>query len=234
LDYDGTLAPFRARRENARPYDGVTERLDKLINHHKTTVVLISGRAIDDLKPLLNLTRLPEIWGSHGWELLSVEGRYKFQKMDEKYVQGLKQATNFMHLNRLQQYMEVKPASIAIHYRGVEPKIVLEVEKKVSFNWKGLAIEFQLDYSEFDGGLEIKAPGFTKGGAVRTVLKRYPGDTIAAFLGDDQTDEDAFEALPESGLGILVRPEWRPTAATAWLKPPRELLDFFDRWLTID
>jgi len=32
-----------------------------------------------------------------------------------------------------------------------------------------------------------------------------------AYLGDDQTDEDAFEALHGQGLSVLVRSQYRPT-----------------------
>ena len=52
--------------------------------------------------------------------------------------------------------------------------------------------------------------------------------------GDDLTDEDAFQALPEGALGVLVREEWRPTEADAWLQPPEGLLDFLDRWLAAE
>jgi trehalose-6-phosphatase len=31
LDYDGTLAPFKIKREEAVPYDGVREILDKIL-----------------------------------------------------------------------------------------------------------------------------------------------------------------------------------------------------------
>ena len=66
LDYDGTLAPFRVNRSTALPYPGVRELLDTIISAQHTRVVIISGRSIDDLVPLLGLQNLPEIWGSHG------------------------------------------------------------------------------------------------------------------------------------------------------------------------
>jgi len=56
-------------------------------------------------------------------------------------------------------------------------------------------------------------------------------DTPAAYLGDDTTDEDAFQAINGLGLSILVRPVWRPTAAQLWLKPPGEVLHLLTRWL---
>ena len=56
---------------------------------------------------------------------------------------------------------------------------------------------------------------------------------MCAYLGDDLTDEDAFKAVEGRGLGILVRKQWRSTAAAAWLKPPEELIRFLERWAEV-
>jgi trehalose-6-phosphatase len=61
-------------------------------------------------------------------------------------------------------------------------------------------------------------------------MEDIPEGTPVAFLGDDQTDEDAFEMLGERGLKVLVRPEFRDTKADLWLVPPKELLTFLDDW----
>jgi len=66
--------------------------------------------------------------------------------------------------------------------------------------------------------------------AVETVIAEE-GDTAAAYLGDDLTDEDAFYAIKGKGFSVLVRREWRPTIADVWIIPPEELLSFFDRWI---
>jgi trehalose-6-phosphatase len=58
-----------------------------------------------------------------------------------------------------------------------------------------------------------------------------PKETFAAYLGDDYTDEDAFEAIKNRGVGILVRKEFRLTRADIWLEPPEELLFFLGNWI---
>jgi hypothetical protein len=37
--------------------------------------------------------------------------------------------------------------------------------------------------------------------------------------------------LGRRGLSVLVRKEWRETAAEHWLRPPGELLVFLSRWI---
>jgi len=43
--------------------------------------------------------------------------------------------------------------------------------------------------------------------------------------------ESAFHTMQGRGLSVLVRSEWRQTAAQLWLKPPDEVLDFLGLWL---
>jgi trehalose-6-phosphatase len=81
----------------------------------------------------------------------------------------------------------------------------------------------------FDGGVELRA-GRNKGDAVLQLLTELPGDSPVAYLGDDSTDEDAFQALGARGLGVLVRQQWAPSSAQLWLRPPTELRNFLAAW----
>jgi hypothetical protein len=74
LDYDGTLAPFQVRPDRALPYSGVTELLDDIMMAERSRIVIVSGRPIRELLPLLNLPSRPELWGAHGWERLRPDG----------------------------------------------------------------------------------------------------------------------------------------------------------------
>jgi trehalose-phosphatase len=49
LDYDGTLAPFRPKREDAVPYPGLRKKLNEFLEMDHTRVVIISGRPIEEL-----------------------------------------------------------------------------------------------------------------------------------------------------------------------------------------
>ncbi len=234
LDYDGTLAPFGEKRDRAFPYAGVVERLERLISSTLTRTVIITGRAINHIKPLLKLRKLPEIWGSHGWEHLSREGHYTLKAISPAFREQLEKARSFMVSQGWQEYLEEKPASMAVHFRGVDTDLALAIKIKILSHWRQMAVRYPLLISIFDGGLELRLPGINKGNVVREILKSESDEVVTAYLGDDNTDEDAFQALPSDALGILVRSEWRPTAASAWIQTPEELLDFFDRWLSAE
>ena len=65
---------------------------------------------------------------------------------------------------------------------------------------------------------------------VERALMELGDDAVIAYLGDDATDEDAFAALGDRGLSVLVSPKLRPTLARAWFVPPVEVLEFLTEW----
>jgi len=230
LDYDGTLAPFRIDRNQALPYDGVREVLNAILEGRHSRLVFITGRRPQDLVRLLDLDRRPEIWGSHGWEHLTADGKLEMAPLDHRAVRGLAQAYAWIEKTGWQERCERKPASLAVHWRGMDEEKVDKIHHEISRGWQNLAGESGLDVYPFDGGVELRARGRNKGSAVETILADVGNSAVAAFLGDDQTDEDGFQAIKGRGLGILVREEYRPTAADLHIRPPGELLDFLWRW----
>src|SRR5580704_13959067 len=75
LDYDGTLAPFRVDRFQARPWAGVRELLNQIQSQGKTRIEVVSGRPAAEIVPLLGLGSRPTVWGLHGAERLDPDGR---------------------------------------------------------------------------------------------------------------------------------------------------------------
>lgn len=230
LDYDGTLAPFHVDRSERAPYPGVREVLTAILTARHTRLVVISGRWTRDVPPLLGIDPPPEIWGSHGWERLMPDGAYELAALDERAVRGLDEAYAWLEVSGLADRCERKPASVALHWRGLDAPAVAALRDCALERWRPLAERTSLVAHEFDGGIELRALGRDKGFAVTTVLAELGPGAAVAYLGDDTTDEDAFEAIAGSGLGVLVRAEPRPTAAGLWLQPPEELLKFLWRW----
>jgi len=230
-DYDGTLAPFQTDPAKAVPYPGVRELLSE-IRQGRSRLVVISGRSIDDLRPLLKLDGV-EIWGSHGRERLTPDGGRWEAPMSAKARTAMARAEQMIREEGLGDRCELKPGCIAVHHRGLDRAAVEGVEQAVSRIYSAVGAKAELELKRFDGGLEFRVPGVSKGVVIRRLLDEGDhGGAVTAYLGDDRTDEDAFEELEGHGLRVLVRPECRPTLADLWLSPPEELLGFLERWKT--
>jgi trehalose 6-phosphate phosphatase len=231
LDYDGTLAPFNEDPGKAAPYEKVPRMLEDLMDVPGLRLVIVTGRWIKSLQPLLRLRKQPEIWGSHGLERLRPDGSYDIAAVGEEALEGLVAADEWIDSVGLRGRVERKPGSVAIHWRGVDETERRRMVEAVRPKWELMAEAWNLKVKEFDGGLELRVPGRDKGDVVNTVCHEIGSRAQVAYLGDDFTDEDAFNAVKGRGLGILVRENFRPTSADMWLKPPAELLAFLERWV---
>ncbi len=232
LDYDGTLAPFHEHPERASPYPAVATSLHDLIEQGGTRVVIVSGREVNDLLPLLPFKRRPEIWGAHGWQRLLPDGKLVERGPDPAVMEKLDEAERLAQdLTRLGARLERKPASVALHWRGVAAAPAAAIQTAARNAWQMLPDGGAVELLDFDCGLELRARGHNKHHAVKTVLSETSGDAVVAYLGDDLTDEDAFVAIQKAhGLAVLVRAEPRETRADLWIQPPGELVAFLDRW----
>ncbi len=230
LDYDGTIAPFSVDRSQAFPYSLVPELLDCIINGCRTRVVVISGRPAREVPPLLGLNPHPEIWGSYAAEHLYTDGRYELAHISDDVQHALAEAEAWLQEAGLERLLETKPGAVAVHWRGLDRRRVEEVRAKAYGALSSLAGQSGLVLAEFDAGLELRLRSLSKADAVRTILSES-GDLPVAYLGDDNTDEEAFRALHARGLSVLVRPTYRFTAAQIWLRPPQELIEFLLQWV---
>jgi trehalose 6-phosphate phosphatase len=231
LDFDGTVAPFQKDRGKAFPYPGMRSVLQEILGAGRTRVVMVSGRDATELIPLLAVKPHPEVWGLHGLQRVKTDGSIEVSPLDEPTLKALAVADDWLVAQQLQHIAEFKAGSIAVHWRGLDLTEAEDIHRRVMLGWTGIAKQSGLDLLHFDGGVEIRSKKANKGTAVRILLSEMDPDAPAAYLGDDTTDEDAFQAINGLGLSILVRPVWRPTAAQLWLRPPGEVLDLLTRWL---
>ncbi len=230
LDYDGTLAPFSPQRNRAFPYPMIPELLAYIMNNCNTRVVLISGRGAREIPSLLGLDPHPEIRGSYGLEQLHANGRYIVAEIPEEARRALAEADRWLRSTGLSNLAEIKTGAIAIHDRALSPAESNRVKTAVYQVLSPLALEHNLLLQPFDGGMKLRAPIYSKGDVVNSIISEYGPGTPVAYLGDDLADEDAFRALYGRGLSVLVRPRWRFTAAQMWLRPPQEVMQFLNSW----
>lgn len=228
LDYDGTLAPFHVDPAQARPYPGIVSTLNA-IQRTSTRLVIVTGRAIASVAPMLPLEQSVEIWGAHGFEHRVADGTMERATLPDAVQRDLKAVADWKPtLEALGARIEYKPASVAVHWRARSARIVDQIRTTVLSMLE--RTEKQLIASDFDGGIELCAPGFNKGDVVRRLCAEYDPEALIVYLGDDEADEKVFDVLHDRGAGVLVRAKWRDTRADAWIKPPGEVLRFFERW----
>jgi trehalose 6-phosphate phosphatase len=230
LDYDGTLAPFTTTRDQARPYPEVQLALEQLCKAGHTRIVIISGRPVSEILALLPGASALELFGSHGLEHRQPDGTYSLQELDPVDENTLDAVMLALQQSGLRRQLERKPGSLAVHWRGESSRTVQEILEAITTAWGVRGRDGNLDLRTFDGGIEIRSYLANKGNAVTAIRAETGPAAVMAFLGDDHTDEDAFLALGQDGLSVLVRPQFRSTAARCWLVPPAGLVQFLTQW----
>jgi trehalose 6-phosphate phosphatase len=232
LDFDGTLAPMRVDPTKVRPWAGVPDLLSEIQKTGRTRLAIISGRPAQDVASQMGMRNPPEIWGLHGAERLYADRRLDQEELPSNDQALLKAVRSAVRENLAGLRVEEKRNAVAVHWRGKSPQS-REATKR---NAIGLLLPFAnakgVSLLHFDGGIELRI-GRNKGDAVRMILEEMPANAPVAYLGDDTTDEDAFQALTGRGLSVLVRRRWRRGAAEVWLRPPAQLREFLTTWLRV-
>jgi trehalose 6-phosphate phosphatase len=234
LDYDGTLAPFRVDRFQARPWAGVRELLLRIERRGRTRMAVISGRSAREVAPLLGIDAPLEIWGLHGAERLYPDGRRELEPEPPAARKKLDKLRAILKRDSLGGRFEDKENGAVMHWRGASAHKAKLIEQRTRALFEPLAGTDGLTLLEFEAGVELRI-GSDKGGAVRKILQEADPGAPVAYLGDDATDEAAFHAVNGFGphcLSVLMRRRWRETEANLWLRPPVELRMFLERWLS--
>lgn len=233
LDYDGTLAPIAGHPSKAR-LSARTRRLLKEFTHQPgICVALVSGRSLRDLKKMVRLPGLLYI-GNHGLELQGPKLRYVHPVARESrpLLQGLARLLKKTLSSIPGVWVEDKGFTLSVHYRSVAPDRLLLVENKF-FEAVGPSLEKQeVRVTEGKRVLEVHpAPRWTKGTAIHWLLTRCLAGAGAKrifpiYIGDDQTDEDAFEALKGRGITIAVGSYLLSTQAEYTVRSPQDVHRF--------
>jgi trehalose-phosphatase len=227
LDYDGTLTPIVSQPEKAWLSDSMRQALRELAA--RGPVAILSGRDLDDVRRRVNLDGIVYA-GSHGFHIAGPRGLRKqvatesLPKLDIAEKE-LREALDGIPGARVQR----KHFSIAAHYRNVRENAVPKVERAV-----GEVTAGHRELRRLDGRKVYELlPNidWNKGKAVAWLLETLglesrSGGIRPIYIGDDTTDEDAFRALEQRGIGILVTEQSKPTAARYSLRDPAEVERF--------
>lgn len=228
LDYDGTLAPFHIDPMAAYPLPGISNALKAVGRSRNTTVGIISGRPVNEVLALLGELGITII-GSHGFECMRPDGNVAVKSPGPKQLMGLEKAEEMGRL-ALGGRIETKVASVALHTRGMPPEEAARIESRAFHEWGLLALFYELECRRFNGGIELRATGRHKGNAFLDLLGEMPEQTFAVYIGDDETDEDAFRVVQRYGVGIKVGEPIGATAAMGFLPDCQAVKTFIETW----
>lgn len=230
LDYDGTLTPIVDRPEHAVLSAANRRALTDLAA--VVPVGIISGRDLEDVRAMVGVDGL---WyaGSHGFDVLSPQGqRRRFDEGGAAEADfGGAEADLRSAVSEIDGvWVERKKFAIAIHFRAADPADEGRLERsvrKVAESNPGLRMTGGKKIFELRPDVD-----WDKGRALEWMLATTTGEdstVLPVYVGDDETDEDAFRVIRGSGLAVVVGDEDRHTAAHCRLDDPDQLGEFLTR-----
>jgi trehalose 6-phosphate phosphatase len=233
FDFDGTLSDIVDDPDSARPAPGAAEALQRLAAH--CPVAVLSGR---DLADVAKRVGLPGIWyaGSHGFELTAPDGTHHQNDAAAAAIPVLEQAAAQLRdqLGSIPGVvLEHKRFGVAVHYRNAARDRVGQVAAAVRA--AGQHHTFRVTTGR--EVIELRPDlDWDKGKTLRWVIDHLQeagsGPLLPIYLGDDITDEDAFDAVRHDGVPIVVRHNddgARATAALFALDSPARVSEFTER-----
>jgi trehalose-phosphatase len=232
LDYDGTLAPFRLNRMEAAPSPELLELVRRAATSRRTHVAIVSGRPIDELERLIGGLPVSMV-GEHGWESKPAGGEFIRVSPDAASTEALARAAAAAVSRGWEALLERKSAGIVLHTRGLPEEEVRRVERLCAEAWGAQIALAGLLMRAADGGIELRAPGRDKGTAVRELMAASPPGTLPVYVGDDETDEDAFAVVRSEGFGLLVSGVERPSQAAGRVSSVEDLTLLLEGWLEL-
>lgn len=225
LDFDGTLTPIVERPEMARLSPEIKDMLFRLSQRNNITVVVISGRALDDIQALVGVDHLIYA-GNHGMQIngqglrfvepTAISHRAVLQRLSEDL------AASFRHIDGVE--VENKGLTTSIHFRRAAEVDWNTIEQIVRVAVAAENHRFLLTTGKMVYEIRPRV-NWNKGSAIRWIREQLAKrNALSICLGDDVTDEDAFAAIPES-ITVKVGSSGT-TAARYYITSPREVQEF--------
>jgi trehalose 6-phosphate phosphatase len=198
LDFDGVLAPIVHDPSTSAPLPGSAAAVRALAELPDTTVAMLSGRALRDLRAVSGFGPPVRLVGSHGGEF--DDGALELTEEQRSVKDELETAVSRIVDGEQGARVEDKPAAVVVHVRGAEPAVA---ERVLDAARAGPARLPGVEATEGKAVLELAVVQVSKGAAIDTLRERLEADAVL-FVGDDVTDETAFVRLRPGDIGIKV------------------------------
>lgn len=220
LDFDGTLAAIQEDPDKVILPHEAADALHALEAVLGEAIAVISGRDIRDLSARVPLA----YWraGGHGLEICG-PGETPAEQ-PAAAPRELSNAIDMITHGLEGVRVETKGPVIAVHYRQAPDlgDMLLARLKDTVRNDPGYKVQAGKMV------LEAKPAHANKGRAVAFMMGHLPfRDRVPVMIGDDTTDEDAFDTVNGLG-GISIKVGQGETAATHRVDDPEDVT----RWLT--
>jgi trehalose 6-phosphate phosphatase len=214
-DYDGTLARIVGRPEDAVLSAGVRQKLKDLAKKSRTSVGVISGRAIKELKSMVGIEGIYYA-GNHGLEIEGPGLKYIYPQAGTARATMKDLAAQLVEAlgNIDGVIIQEKGLSVSVHYRLAKPEKEAAVTSAVKRITAPRVVKGEIRVYPMKQLWEIRPPvDWDKGKAVEFIGNEIKANLklsrlLTIYLGDDTTDEDAFKVLhrPE-GWSVYVGQE---------------------------
>jgi len=224
LDFDGTLAPIAERPETAAmPRETAALLRDLAANDH-LRIVILSGRALDDLRSRIDLDCI--LVGNHGLEISGGDLSFvhdvasRLRPAIECFCSDIEAALEGVGGVQI----ENKEFSATVHYRRAPIDLVEWIQATIHLVARPYAEWLVLKPARKAWEIRPRV-AWNKGSALNVVLRSLPGlEPVVICAGDDVTDEDMFDVLPDC-VSIQVGGR-TPTAARYQVSGPEDLAVF--------
>uniref|UniRef100_A0A6P7EXP5 Alpha,alpha-trehalose-phosphate synthase [UDP-forming] isoform X2 n=1 Tax=Diabrotica virgifera virgifera TaxID=50390 RepID=A0A6P7EXP5_DIAVI len=206
LDYDGTLAPIAPHPDLAIIPAETKNVLQRLSNMSDCYIAIVSGRNVNNVRDMVGIDGITYA-GNHGLEILHPDGTKFVHPMPTEFHDKVGDLMRQLQekVCREGAWVENKGALLTFHFREtpVQIRASLEKEAKILIESAG----FIADHVHC--AIEARPPvQWNKGRASIYILRTAFGVDWSEririiYVGDDQTDEDAMQAL--KGMAATFR-----------------------------
>ncbi len=234
MDHDGSIAEIITTLQEARITEQMREILTILSKNPGICLAFVSGRIIDELKSIVNIDNAFYA-GNHGFQIEGYGADYTYK--NKKVIELIEKITkevekNFQNIDGI--VIEKKIYTTSFHFRNIpqdkQESVRTEILNTLN-KYKNIRIVEGKKLFNIRPKIEIN-----KGTVIETVGNHFYKNNwrkhfTVIFIGDDNSDEDAFKILGDNDIGIVVNenpPE--NTYANYYAKNVKEIEDFF-RWV---
>jgi trehalose 6-phosphate phosphatase len=234
LDFDGTLATIVDQPKEALLLPEIKALLHILSRGSSVALTIVTGRSLEDIQHKIGIKKIAYI-ANHGFEIEGINVHFRnplFPKTAQIYREIEKELREaFKEIPEI--IFEDKGSTLSIHFRIVPKKKKSFVKRTVQRVAKPYIRLREIRLREGKEVLEVRpAMGWDKGTAVRWLLNASKELTsqksMTIYIGDDDTDEDAFKALQGQAMTIRVG-ESKASAAQYYLNDVKQVHDFLSR-----